>query len=609
MKKTLAMLMMSGLYGLGCSCYGGNKLFDVPDFKELPPAIKVISEKTDAGVKVTEFYMAGAPFNGKPTKIYAFYAAPEKPGKYPGVVQLHGAGLGVLTPDSAIYYAKNGYACITIDWCGPAKERKEPRKPPYSEFESAGNLARPLPEADKAKAPPHGWKTFGAEVDGITNGVLFVRRSLMFLRSRPEVDANKLCLSGMSAGAHLSLLIIGLEPELKAAAVKYGCAFIRDLPGFFGGYFGPIVMTSKAEQDAWLAVLDPKHYMKDCKASVLLLSGTDDIFFWMPIVLYTYRAIPTPKRLIMLPNDNHSQVGNEVIPLRYFKSVLGEAPAFPEISGQNAKKDGDNVFLTMKVNAPSKLTKVEYVFRTMQAKTFWFGRDAKDPNRAAVWTVQPAVEKNGNWELTVPAPKEGDQLVAYGMAEDETGAKVSSDTVEIPEFPAWRGLKPAAPAPSASAAPQKSPAVPQAPVEGENMLVDPSFEEHAMGFNFVNGPHWDDTKENAHSGKTSVIVLGNDKQYLARGLSVVGGNKYNLIVHYKGVRDGLKGRMQINWTRKDNSLIKWDMINPSLLTEYGKFEMPVTAPADAVTALLILGSGSSPDDNIWMDDLFFGTVK
>lgn len=363
-------------------------------------------------------------------------------------------------------------------------------------------------------------------------------------------------------------------------------------------------MTSKEDQDAWLAVLDPKHNIKDCKANVLMLSGTDDIFFWMPIVLYTYRAIPTPKSLIMLPNDNHSQVGNEEIPLRYFKSVLGTAPAFPEITGLNAKKDGDKVLLTMKVTAPSKLTKVEYAFKTMPEKTFWFGK-SNDPKVSVAWTVQPAVEKDGIWELTVPVPKEGEQMVAYGMVEDDTAAKSASDTVEIPEYPKWRGLKPAAASPESAA---KSADV-KAPVEGENLIADPSFEEHKMNFNYVNGPHWDDAKENANTGTTSVIVLGGDKQYLAAGRPVAGGKKYSLVVHYRAVRDGLKGRMQINWSKQDGKFIKYDMKNPSLLTEYGKFEMEVTAPPDAANALLILGSGSGPEDNIWMDDLFFGAVK
>ncbi len=84
------------------------------------------------------------------------------------------------------------------------------------------------------------------------------------------------------------------------------------------------------ERDKWLAVLDPKHYINDYKARVMMFSGTDDLYFFMPLVLETYRAIPTPKRLIMLPNDHHSQVGNNELPLRYFRSIMGMAAAFPE---------------------------------------------------------------------------------------------------------------------------------------------------------------------------------------------------------------------------------------------------------------------------------------
>jgi dienelactone hydrolase len=435
MRKPTIQLLLSGFLGLGWCCHAEQKLFAVPDFQELPPNFKVLSEKTADGVRVTEFYMSGAPFNGAPTRLYAFYACPEKPGPYPGVVQLHGAGLGVLKPEAAIFYAKNGFACISIDWCGPEKERHVPRKPPYSEFAAAGNLASPLlnpPTGAVANNQP--WKIVLPEHSGITNGVKFVRRALMFLRSRPEVDSGKLCLSGMSAGAHVSLLVIGQEPELRAAAVKYGCAFIRDLPGFFGGYFGPVAMTAKEDQDAWLAVLDPKHYITGYRASVLLLSGTDDIFFWMPVVLYTYRAIPTSKRLLMLPNDNHTQVENEVLPLRYFNAILGTAAAFPAITVRPARPEGDNVRLTMNITAPSTLTTVAYVFKTMPANAFGF---------AGGWTVKPATKNAAAWELMVPAPKPGEQMVAYGIVEDETGAKTTSDTVEFPEYPAWRGGQPA----------------------------------------------------------------------------------------------------------------------------------------------------------------------
>lgn len=446
MKIPWRVLVLCGLGLTNIQAATREELFRVPDFNELPPSVEVVSETVTNGVALTELYFDGAPFNGQPTRIYGFYCRPSQPGRYPGVVQLHGAGLQTLGPAAAIFYATNGFACLSIDWCGPASNRKEPRKPPYSEFNSPGNLARPLPEGEKDKAPPHGWKAYGAEVDGVTCGVRFVRRSFMFLRSRPEVDAGKLCLSGMSAGAHLSLLVIGLEPELRAAAVKYGCGFIRDLPGYFGGYFGPMVLTCRQEQEDWLAVLDPKHGLPNTRASVLLLSGTDDIFFWMPVVLHTYREIPSPKRLLMLPNDNHSQVGNEVVPLHYYRSVLGLAPAFPEVTAPTVKVQGEALELAARVSGPKKIVKVGFWVKRMPKNLFRHGSGEKGkPETQAKWNEVLATLAGDEWHARIPVPVTNEQVVAYALVEDETGAKVTSDTVEAPDFPQWRGRSPFVP--------------------------------------------------------------------------------------------------------------------------------------------------------------------
>ena len=428
LQVSVAFLMLALLACRGLAA-DREALFATPNFEEVPPNVEVLSEHIEEGVITTELYFAGGEFNGKPTRVYAFYARPEKPGKYPGVVQLHGGGMQELTSDVAVYYAQNGFTCISIDWCGPAKDRKDPRKPPYSEFESPGNLAAPDPDSETG----HPWHTSPPEVSGITNGVRFVLRGFMFLRIRPEVDADRLCLSGMSAGAHLSLLVLGQDRTIRAAAVKYGCAFIRDFPGWFGGYYGPIVLAPREEQDEWLAVLDPKHDIPNYRASVLLLSGTDDIFFWMPLVLETYRAMDVPKRLIMLPNDNHSQVWNETIPLRYFESVFGIAPAFPEVTPPEATVEGDTLRLSSEVKAASPLKSVDFCVKQAPEKGFQWQKD---------WNVLATHKYGDRWEVKVPAPKDGERLLAYVLAEDETGAKASSDTVEVPPWPHWRNLKP-----------------------------------------------------------------------------------------------------------------------------------------------------------------------
>ena len=301
-----------------------DRFFAVPDFRELPPETEILSEKVEDGVRTRSLTFRGADFNGKPTRIFAWYSCPEKPGKYPGVLQIHGAGLTTLDPNPR--WAKQGFACLVIDWAGEGKKRKTPRTPPTSVFEEAGGMA----------ARQDGeWHIFGTERDSIRNGVLFARRALEFLRNQPEVDSGRLLAVGSSAGAHLTLLLLGYEPELRAAVVKYGCGYIRDLPGYFGGYFGPLALSPKAEQDEWLGCFDPKQRIGRYKADVLLLSGTDDIFFWMPLVLKTYREMPGVKRLLIRPNDNLRVAGR---PCAGGERGGGEAPLYRDsCSGAGAE--------------------------------------------------------------------------------------------------------------------------------------------------------------------------------------------------------------------------------------------------------------------------------
>jgi dienelactone hydrolase len=574
-------------------------LFATPDFKAVPPAVEVISETTAEGVTTTELYFAGAPFDGAPTRIYAFYARPAAPGKYPGVVQLHGAGLATLSPAPAQFYAKHGYACISIDWAGPGTNGmgSPNRTGRMSSFNSEGSVARPqlLPDGTPDKTKP--WQVTPPEVNAITNGVRFALRAFMFLRSRPEVDANRLCLEGTSMGAHLSLLVLGQDPTIKAAAVKYGEGYIRDLPGYFGGAFGPLTLAPKDQQDAWLAVLDPKYDEPNYHAKVLLLSGTADMFFMMPIVLKTYEAIPTDKRLVMEPNDNHGQIFNQDLPLRWFNAVFGLAPAYPEAATPTATVEGDGLRLSTTLTGPSQFTKVEFWIDRGSINT-WSHAGAIPPGgHDTRWVAAPATQGGDTWEATVPAVGDAEQLVAYVLAEDATGAVVASDTVEVPAFPKWRGL----PEPTTLA-------------DG-NFFLDPSFEAQRSGtvgqlyLNVQSGVKFDGTGAYAHTGKWAMGITGASDGYLAVGAPAEAGKKYRLSAWFRGQRDGDKAVLQINWAKAGGEFIKYDLSQPDLLTDYQQFTLEAVAPPGATGATLLLMSGSGPDETIWMDDVYFGEVK
>lgn len=439
-----ATLVAALFFAAGACCWGAEEtdLFSVPGIKALPLDMEILSEQVTNGVRTIEFFMAGASFNGKPTKIYAFYSRPERPGKYPAVLELHGAGLFKLIPDVGINYASNGFCCLTIDWWGPDANgkppREPPRQPPFSIVDHPGFMCGPTMNRD-GSVVPNRRSLYGVDVDGFRNGVLFARRAVMFLQSRPEVDQDRLCISGGSAGAYLTLLVLGVEPAFKAAAVKYGCGFIT-MPGYrLGGLFVPMTLCSKEEQDTWAAGLDPRYRLDRIKANTLMLSGTDDHFFWMPMVLQTYRSMNNPKRLVMEANDNHSLAGDWHVPLKYFQSVCGVAPQWPVIEPLSASKKEGAIVLKVKASAAAGIAKVSLWVKRMPLATFKFKRDIHTPiGSIEPWREVAAAESEGAWQASIPVPAEGEQVVVYAMIEDNVGAKASSDTVEIPDYPRWR---------------------------------------------------------------------------------------------------------------------------------------------------------------------------
>ena len=64
---------------------------------------------------VRSLYYVNEPFGGKPTRVFAYYAAPEKrEGKVPGMALVHGGG-GKAFPHWAAMWAKRGYAALAME--------------------------------------------------------------------------------------------------------------------------------------------------------------------------------------------------------------------------------------------------------------------------------------------------------------------------------------------------------------------------------------------------------------------------------------------------------------------------------------------------------------
>ena len=131
------------------------------------------------GVKA--IFFEGIPYQGKPTKVFAYYGMPEvKEGtKVPGVVLIHGGG-GTAFANWVKLWNDRGYAAIAMDLCGClpvgtyGKWERHPEGGPPGWDASFNQIDSPLEDQ---------WQKHAVSAVALANSLL---------RSFPEVDAIEL---------------------------------------------------------------------------------------------------------------------------------------------------------------------------------------------------------------------------------------------------------------------------------------------------------------------------------------------------------------------------------------------------------------------------------
>src|SRR5579871_6531073 len=124
-----ALVSLVGLWALtlGTMTAGGDAQVGAPntgpwDLAALrrAPAVTVVDE----GKTLSSLYYAGEPYRGKPTRVFAYLARPEKvAGKLPAVVLVHGGG-GTAFKQWAELWAERGYVALAMDLAGQGPNRQ-----------------------------------------------------------------------------------------------------------------------------------------------------------------------------------------------------------------------------------------------------------------------------------------------------------------------------------------------------------------------------------------------------------------------------------------------------------------------------------------------------
>jgi dienelactone hydrolase len=138
--------------------------------------------------------------------------------------------------------------------------------------------------------------------DGMRQTVMDVRRAKAILAARPDVDATRIGITGISWGGYTTSIVMSLDDRLKAAVPVYGCGFLHE-----NSAWTPILSKlPEEERRTWIANFDPSSYLSRCKIPVLWMNGTNDFAYPLDSYRKSYRATPVPETLCVTVKMPHS---------------------------------------------------------------------------------------------------------------------------------------------------------------------------------------------------------------------------------------------------------------------------------------------------------------
>lgn len=302
-------------------------------------------EWTGSKPPVKALLYRGESFNGKPTRVFAYYAnpgmfdaAPKSP--WPGVVLVHGGG-GTAFREWVTLWAKHGYAAIAMDLSGmrPDDENEKKRERLADGGPDQGHVAK--------------FETVGTEDltdDWPYHAVANVILAHSLLRGFPEVDKNRTALTGISWGGYTTCLVASIDARFKAAVPVYGCGFLQDNSAWLGEF-----AKLGAEKSArWVSLYDPSRYLPACRVPIFFVNGTNDFAYPLDSYMKSFDAVTgVPKNIRIQVKMPHGHGPGWAPPEigEFIDSVLLGKLKLPLVSAP--RRDGDSIGVSV-TGAPVK---------------------------------------------------------------------------------------------------------------------------------------------------------------------------------------------------------------------------------------------------------------
>lgn len=295
------------------------------------------------------------PYLGQPTQVFAYYSAPQGPvpeGGWPAIVCVHGGG-GTAFDFWVKAWNEHGYAAISMDLEGHlplaatnGEKRRQPTpNPGPSRVGVFGDFAKPLDQQ---------W---------YYHAVAQVICAHSLLGSFPEVNADKIGVTGVSWGGTLTSTVMGVDYRYKFAIPGYGCGFLSESSGHQGR-----TIKSGEHTEVVDTYYDGSVYFKNVSYPTLWVNGMNDYHFAMPATQKSAQAVngPATMRFELGMKHGHGPVIRTEECYIFADSVIKGGTPLAKLSRPTAQGNVARVAFT----SAAKLKSAKLLYTT-DAESIW----------------------------------------------------------------------------------------------------------------------------------------------------------------------------------------------------------------------------------------------
>lgn len=376
-----------------------------------PLEVEVIREVVEEDIVIRTIRYVVGTFDGRKTKVAAFYAFPKGAEKLPGLIQVHGGGQ-FARKGTAKYWASRGYAVVTVNW--GEKVIDQPDDPNADWTGIPAGFLDPKHHNDVTPGDgtihdvPHPWNSSWLLYSAAA------RRAITLLEEQPEADGDRVGLMGHSMGGRITMLTAN-DPRLKAISPSVGGS------GFL--YTDIVGIPNSARRmvenrKLYLDTIDCAHAWPLASCPVMFLGATNDFNSPMEFVVRGFKSLPkNDSAMSFTPHMNHRfTADNYMARILWFDAHLKSDFTFPKMPRGELK-------IKTESGTPEFTVKPDFsTAHKIEKVVVYYGFD-RDP-RARFWRSAETIQNGDHFTAQCPVMDLGEPLFAFANVTYDTGEKI-----------------------------------------------------------------------------------------------------------------------------------------------------------------------------------------